>query len=96
MVENGKDVEKVIKELLENRIIRISAPKQAKYFKYEIRNMDSKVVEKIAEKYGVSVDDVYNMSTQRVARLLTNLAREGLVKMDYSKPLVRYYVVDNK
>ncbi len=96
MVENGKDVEKVIKELLENRIIRVSAPKQAKYFKYEIRNMDPRVVEKIAEKHGVSVDDIYSMSTQRIARLLTDLAKEGLVKMDYSKPLVRYYVADSK
>jgi fructose 1,6-bisphosphatase len=72
---------KVIEDLIREGVIRLYHPKLSRYVLYLILNADRSVIEEIAKKYDISPEQIYSMTTSKIARILGELENITKIKM---------------
>jgi len=71
---------KVIEDLIREGVIKLYHPKLSRYVQYQILNADKSVIEEIAKKYDILPEEIYNITTAKIARILGELENVTKIK----------------
>jgi len=72
---------KVIEDLIREGVIKLNYPKLSRCVQHQILHADESVIEKIAKKYNILPEEIYNITTVKIARVLGELENVTRTKM---------------
>ena len=73
-------LKKVIDDLIRNGVIKLVHPKLSRYVQHQILHADKSVIEEIAKKYNILPEEIYNITTVKIARVLEEMKNVIIIK----------------
>jgi len=73
-------LKKVIDDLIKNGVIKLDYSKLSRYVQHQILHADESVIEKIAKKYDILPEEIYNITTVKIARVLEEMKNVTIIK----------------
>ena len=73
-------IKKIIEDLIREGVINLKHPKLSRNIPFQIQQADESVIEKIAKKYNIPPEEIYNITTAKIARILGEMENVTKIK----------------